>query len=145
MKEQIEEMAKHCPCYFGGECCFDDEFPEKCDRFCQYGTYAEILYNAGYRKQKEGEWEYEVNHFFDDYGDLIVYVIAHCAECKTPYRDNSNVDYQRIERPEDLDAYAEWNIAVEPIKKAILERAKERKLSHHFCPNCGAHMKGGAE
>lgn len=61
-EKQIEEMAKHCPCYFGGECCFDGELPEKCDRFCQYGTYAEILYNAGYRKQKEGHWfilEYE--------------------------------------------------------------------------------------
>ena len=55
-EKQIEEMAKHCPCYFGGECCFDGELPEKCDRFCQYGTYAEILYNAGYRKQREGEW-----------------------------------------------------------------------------------------
>lgn len=132
MKEQIEEMTNVIQHSFQMLLPHDMAI-----------VSAEYLYNAGYRKQKEGEWEYEVNHFFDDYGDLIVYVIAHCAECKTPYRDNSNVDYQRIERPEDLDAYAEWNIAVEPIKKAILERAKERKLSHHFCPNCGARMSGG--
>lgn len=52
-EKQIEEMAKHCPCYFGEKCCIDGELPEKCDMLCQFGTYAEILYNAGYRKQ---EW-----------------------------------------------------------------------------------------
>ncbi len=54
--EQIEKMAKHCPCYFGEKCCIDGELPERCDMLCQFGTYAEILYNAGYRKQSEGKW-----------------------------------------------------------------------------------------
>lgn len=52
-KQAIEEMAKYCPCYFGEKCCIDGELPEKCDMLCQFGTYAEILYNAGYRKQSE--------------------------------------------------------------------------------------------
>lgn len=55
-EKQIEEMVKHCPCYFGEKCCIDGELPERCDMLCQFGTYAEILYNAGYRKQSEGEW-----------------------------------------------------------------------------------------
>lgn len=52
-EKHIEEMAKHCPCYFGEKCCIDGELPEKCDMLCQFGTYAEILYTAGYRKQSE--------------------------------------------------------------------------------------------
>jgi hypothetical protein len=69
-KKQIEEMAKHCPCYFGGECCFGDELPEKCDRFCQYGTYAEILYNAGYRKQ---EWISVEDRLPDEDGEYLTW------------------------------------------------------------------------
>lgn len=95
-------------------------------------------------KQIEGEWVLEAKHFYNDYGDLIVYAIAHCSECKTPYKDNHDVDYERIERPEDLDYHADWSIDVEPIKKKLLERAKTRPL-HKYCHECGAKMKGGAE
>lgn len=58
-EKHIEEMAKHCPCYFGEKCCIDGELPEKCDMLCQFGTYAEILYTAGYRKQSEVAREIE--------------------------------------------------------------------------------------
>ena len=69
MKEQIEEMAKHCPCYFGEKCCIDGEFPEKCDMLCQFGTYAEILYNEGYRKQ---EWISVEERLPDNYRPVLV-------------------------------------------------------------------------
>ena len=67
MKEQIEEMAKvlrpltlcySCRsslnndgkrdggCYTDYECCHNDDILRNC----------QALYNAGYRKQKEGEW-----------------------------------------------------------------------------------------
>lgn len=113
-----------------------------------YGTYnavANYLVNKGYRKQIEAGLIYEVKHFWDDYGDLRVYVIAHCANCGTPYRENHNVDWERVERPENLDYHADWNIDVEPIKKMVLERAKTIKLIQKYCPNCGAKIKGGAE
>lgn len=54
MKEQIEEMAKlACSC-FDGNCkgCPFDFYPP-----CPPKASAKRLYNAGYRKQKEGEWE----------------------------------------------------------------------------------------
>ena len=79
-KEKIEEMAKHCPCYFGEKCCIDGELPEKCDMLCQFGTYAEILYNAGYRKQSEGEWIFkeEKDAFFCSLCDQEALIDANC-------------------------------------------------------------------
>jgi hypothetical protein len=55
MKKQIEEMAKlACP-VFNGNCktCPIDFYPP-----CPPKASAERLYNAGYRKQIEGEWYY---------------------------------------------------------------------------------------
>lgn len=52
MKEQIEEMTKDlCDIECKGMKC------NECDRYgCEYRMLAEALYNTGYRKQKEGEW-----------------------------------------------------------------------------------------
>ena len=63
-----------------------------------------MIYNAGYRKQKEGEW------------------IKHAAsyEC-TACKEEFSVDGYA----EDYDPITDWDL--------------------HFCPNCGAKMKGGAE
>jgi rubrerythrin len=46
MKEQIEEMTK----VLKGMDRFDEA------KFGFYESYAQSIYNAGYRKQKEGEW-----------------------------------------------------------------------------------------
>ena len=44
---------------------------------------AEILYNAGYRKQSEGEWE-----TIPDYQPNKLITYRHiCSECKTTYKD----------------------------------------------------------
>jgi hypothetical protein len=59
-EKQIEEMAK-AMCRNGmsnGNCAMDDD---PCALECVYGCCAESLYNAGYRKQSEGEW-----HFYSD-------------------------------------------------------------------------------
>ena len=58
MKEQIEEMAKIIHGYCKGNCA--NCFPEAC------GDYlgAEALYNAGYRKQKDGEWVHDMNNLY---------------------------------------------------------------------------------
>ena len=52
MKEQIEELTKDlCDIECKGMKC------NECDGYaCEYRMLAEALYNAGYRKQKEGEW-----------------------------------------------------------------------------------------
>ena len=133
-EKQIDEMA--CTkCLHQFVCLIhSDDVPTPCSEYED---------KAGYRKQIEGEWIYEVEHYWDDYGDLIVYVIAHCANCGTPYRENHSVDWEHIERPENLGYHADWNIDVEPIKKMVLERAKTIKLTQNYCSNCGAHMSGG--
>ena len=65
---------------------------------------AEALYNAGYRKQKDGEWK---KHFAS----------YECTVCKQ--------EFCVSEYAEDYDPIEDYDL--------------------HFCPNCGAKMKGGAE
>jgi hypothetical protein len=51
-EKQIEEMARTiCKHYNTEKCTKCGEYP-----YCSVGLYAEALYNAGYRKQSEGEW-----------------------------------------------------------------------------------------
>ena len=56
--KRIEEMAKDLAkiqCNKKG--CEDCEFYQfECDDFQHYTKIAELLYNAGYRKQEQGEW-----------------------------------------------------------------------------------------
>lgn len=54
MKEQIEEMARKICCnHYNGDCVGGECI---CQYECIYAVYANRLYNAGYRKQKDGEW-----------------------------------------------------------------------------------------
>ena len=65
-KEQIEEMAK--------------VIEKRCDRDCIPSCdecIAQTLYNAGYRKQKEGEWE--------TVGDDDEELIFRCSCCSEEY------------------------------------------------------------
>ena len=139
-KNQIEEMkCEVCIC-----CSKIMDCHEHLKGICGFMKMIEMLYDIGYRKQIEAEWIIEAKHFFDDDGDLLLYAIAHCSNCNSPYRDKRNVNYERIERPENLDYHEDWNVDIEPLKQTFFERAKTVKLSHNFCPNCGAKMKGGA-
>ena len=97
-KKQIEEMAKatmkHC------------KIDNQCGS-CHWSTcnecLAEILYNAGYRKQSEGEW-------VDQYQGKYDNQLYKCSECgETAFHD------------------------------------EKRWFLTHYCPNCGAKMKGGVQ
>lgn len=49
-EKKIEEMAR-------AMCCFSEELAcSDCSNYCFFKDYAERVYNAGYRKQSEGEW-----------------------------------------------------------------------------------------
>lgn len=53
-EKQIEEMARSmCNCYDEGYCRMDGKL---CDLECGSYKESEIFYEAGYRKQSEGEW-----------------------------------------------------------------------------------------
>lgn len=56
-EKQIEEMAKYsctsCEWAVCGDQCLLDRTPSECDLAL---TVANTIYNAGYRKQSEGEW-----------------------------------------------------------------------------------------
>ena len=57
MKEQIVEMAKIIAVQRGYDCAAQENCDASCIVYkCHPYAYAEILYNAGYRKQREGEW-----------------------------------------------------------------------------------------
>jgi hypothetical protein len=70
--------------------------------------YAEVIYNAGYRKQSEGEWRDRgvVKRATTENAPIV-----ECSECNITFCDLINNHY----------------------------------FMYHFCPNCGAKMKGGAE
>lgn len=100
MVKQIEEMARIIfkPTASKGNCerC---GFKKQCSKFDD----ATDLYNAGYRKQKEGEWtRVEVNG--KNYGQ-VYYQHKNCSVNET----------QLFPSP------------------------------YHFCPNCGAKMKGATD
>ena len=88
---------------------------DMCDEALFYDV-AEALVNEGYRKQKEGMWEWfeewsqstpEHPRECDDCG-------WRCSECKTALEDIMGGYWDNYEQIPNL----------------------------HFCPNCGAHMKG---
>ena len=55
-EKQIEEMTENlCDIECKGMKC------DACDCCCEYRMLAEALYNAGYRKQSEGEWIFEAD------------------------------------------------------------------------------------
>ncbi len=76
MNKQIEEMAKHCHFYEEGKCLLLDEDSVECDMNCDMRIFAKILYNAGYRKQSEGEWVPK-----DNFNGRCT--IAVCSNCGT--------------------------------------------------------------
>ena len=105
-KEQIEEMVS----IINNSDPFYECKGTPC-RNCEFFTIskncyvAKALYNAGYRKQIEGEWVKRLDEYDCEY--------AQCSCCKEDFYDATGED--------TIDMF------------------------YNFCPNCGAHMKGGAE
>lgn len=75
MNKQIEEMARIMCGNYNQENnkCLCDLVNGICDLDCWAGRHpAEAIYNAGYRKQTEGEWILE----YETFGKMI------CSNCK---------------------------------------------------------------
>ena len=77
-EKQIEEMARFmCNCYDEGYCRMDGKL---CDLECGSYKESEIFYEAGYRKQSEGEWEKRDFIVFD-----FVKTAYRCTSCNTTW------------------------------------------------------------
>lgn len=116
-QKQIEEMAVVLTdggCKTCADCSHNNKFQ------CKPIYEAELLYNAGYRKQSEGEW------IEDGYEELPCV----CSRCGTeaPY-------VSTFEETFDYD----WEENAVP---AGYVETREY-IRTPFCPNCGAKMKGG--
>jgi hypothetical protein len=78
-EKRIEEMSRHvcasCDYDYNGSCGLHS-LPEQCHKAT---NIAEVLYEAGYRKQVEGEWEErtEYNEFEDCEDEFY-----QCSECE---------------------------------------------------------------
>lgn len=101
MKEQIEEKVIEEMAF---DLCLIDRCKhlpqEECNNTTCAHCEAEALYNAGYRKQKEGEWE-EKSEDRDEFYE-------YCYKCSV---------------------CGHWAIIAD-------------EGDSHYCPNCGAKMKG---
>ena len=77
-KQTIKAIAKDlCDIQYKGMKC------RICYGGCECHMLAEALYNTGYRKQSEGEWE-----TIPDYQPNKLIAYRHiCSECKTTYKD----------------------------------------------------------
>ena len=113
------------------------------EAFLYVAKWLDLLPPADVVPKSEGEWMFEVNHYFNDYsGDLHVYATAHCGKCGKKYPFNPTCASEIVDRPDNLVGYEDWNIDVEPIKAEVLQKARTNKNLYPFCPNCGAKMKG---
>ena len=97
-EKQIEEIAN---VIYDDPNCYDTYWRSHCERL------AETIYNAGYRKQSEGEWIDEP-HFAQRGLKGKYYVCSKCNVCVPTI----------VELPLNM-----W----------------------HYCPNCGAKMRGDTE
>lgn len=113
-KQAIEEMAKIAFPFL------DIVKPEFYDTAIHGNIHVikpiENLYNAGYRKQRVGEWLYDL-------------------------WDAEKREYVVIPFIEGKHGFAYCSICNGP---ALLDRCVD-PVASDFCPNCGARMKGGAE
>lgn len=88
MKEQIEEMAKHCFFFEGGCCCTDIQESKTCEdeqKTCGLYQTLKNLYNAGYRKQSE--WISVTERMPPALGKVLVYspILGVYMTCYTAY------------------------------------------------------------
>ena len=115
-EKHIEEMLE-AQCVYYGECEHCPVYPNDKDQEDKCRTGCRMLYEAGYRKQSEGEWiiKSEIYKLLDDV-DEELYV--ECSICQ-----------RRFNVPYELD------------DERIFKYAREH---YPYC-NCGAKMKGGAE
>ena len=96
---------------------------------------------------KHGHWVLEAEHFFGDYGECEVYVVASCSECEKKWHNNGIVfnrtlyDYDNNDMPDPIT-----DDRIKKCKEYCLQEAEKYLLTETpFCELCGAKMDGKEE
>lgn len=97
---------------------------------------------------RHGRWELEVRSFYMDTFsediELAVYILAHCSECGEKHPNANQVFSKTLYATEDADD--DFRFDEEAEKAKALEEFKQRKYNFaHYCPNCGAKMRGDTD
>lgn len=93
---------------------------------------------------RQGHWILDAEHFFGDYGECEVYVVASCSECEKKWHNNGIVfnetlyDYNNDDTPNPIT-----DERIQRCKEYCLQEAEKYILTESpFCEKCGAKMDG---
>lgn len=91
---------------------------------------------------RHGHWVLEARHFFNDYGDCEVYVIASCSKCTKIWHGDRAIfsrtlyDYNVDDTPNPITEER-----IKRCKESCLQEAEKYILIESpFCEKCGAKM-----
>lgn len=104
---------------------------------------------ADVKHVRHGHWILEPKHWFNDYGECIVYVVASCSECKKVWHNDRTVfdsdrtvfdrvlyDYNNDDTPNPIT-----DERIQRCKEHCLQEAEKYLLTESpFCEKCGAKM-----
>lgn len=92
--------------------------------------------------EQHGHWVLEAEHFFGDYGECEVYVVASCSECEKKWHNNGIVfnetlyDYNNDDTPNPIT-----DERIQRCKEHCLQEAEKYLFTEsRFCEKCGAKM-----
>lgn len=99
---------------------------------------------ADVKPVRQGHWILEAKHWFNDYGECLVYVVALCSECKKVWHNDRTVfdrvlyDYNNDDTPNPITEER-----IKRCKEYCLQEAEKCLLIESpFCEKCDAKMDG---
>lgn len=89
--------------------------------------------------EQHGHWVLKAEHFFGDYGECEVYVVASCSECEKKWHNNGIVFNETLYNDDTPNPITDERI--QRCKEHCLQEAEKYLLAESpFCENCGSKM-----
>lgn len=92
--------------------------------------------------EQHGHWVLKAKHYFGDFGECEVYVVASCSECEKKWHNNETVfgktllDYDSDDMPDPIT-----DKRIKECKGYCLQEAEKYLLAESpFCEKCGVKM-----